>query len=97
MYFQTLAKYNTWANRKLYDVCGQLSNEEYHRTRPSFFGSIHRTLNHIMTADLIWLDRFAQRDTEIKSLDQELYPTFAALEENRKILDRKIDLWLSPY
>ena len=44
-YFHTLARYNQWANRRLYAACGELPEAEYLKRRPSFFGSIHATLN----------------------------------------------------
>jgi uncharacterized damage-inducible protein DinB len=90
-YFQYFAKYNSWANKKLFDACGQLSSEEYFKQRPSSFGSIHRTLNHIMVADRIWLDRFAERETLIKRLDHELFNTLEDLRTGRRDLDRAIE------
>src|ERR1700740_1633965 len=56
-YFAMLAQYNGWANRQLYEACEALSVTEYMRERPSFFGSLHATLNHVLVADRIWLAR----------------------------------------
>ena len=53
-HFRTMARYNAWANRRLYDACAALSEEAYLRPRPSFFGSIHNTLNHIIVGDRLW-------------------------------------------
>jgi hypothetical protein len=55
--FQRFARYNAWANRRLYAACAELDPAEYHRQRPAFFGSIHRTLNHILVADRLWVAR----------------------------------------
>ncbi len=44
-YFVTLARYNAWANRRLYRACGRLSESEYLRDRLPAFGSIHAPLN----------------------------------------------------
>ena len=51
VYFRQLAQYNAWANWRVYEACAQLSDAERKATRPCFFGSIHRTLNHILVGD----------------------------------------------
>jgi uncharacterized damage-inducible protein DinB len=58
--YRLLARYNRWINQRLYDACETLSDEERKRERGAFFGSIHRTLNHLVVADQIWLRRFVQ-------------------------------------
>ena len=89
-YFHHLARYNAWANRRLYDACAQLSVEDYQAKRPSFFGSIHATLNHILVADRVWLSRFQNRVHDIKSLDQILYGDLARLRRAREAEDTRI-------
>ena len=59
-----LARYNRWMNQRLYDACEQLGDEERKRAHGAFFGSIHRTLNHLVVADQVWLRRFAQCATD---------------------------------
>ena len=56
--FTTLARYNRWANRRVYEACAALSDADYRRPRPAFFGSIHGTLNHLLAGDRVWLGRF---------------------------------------
>lgn len=58
--YRFLARYNRWINQRLYAACDVLGDEERKRERGAFFGSIHRTLNHLVVADQIWLLRFAQ-------------------------------------
>jgi len=89
-YFHRLARYNAWANRRLYDTCGELTVSDYAAQRPSFFGSIHATLNHILVADRIWLSRFEGRPNEIESLDQILYDDLATLRSAREVEDARI-------
>ena len=62
-YFQNLARYNTIVNERLYMACSELSDDEYRRERAASFNSIHATLNHILLADRIWMDRFTQRES----------------------------------
>ena len=46
-YCTAMAEYNQWMNERLYAVCDTLEDEERKIDRSAFFGSIHRTLNHI--------------------------------------------------
>lgn len=89
-YFQRLARYNAWANRRLYEACGSLSYADYAAPRPSFFGSIQRTLNHILAADRIWLGRFEGVPSGVSALDELLYDAFAPLAAARRAEDDRI-------
>jgi uncharacterized damage-inducible protein DinB len=82
-YFATLARYNAWANRRLYRACGRLSEDEYLRERRSSFGSLHATLNHILVADRIWLARIEGRTPPRLELDQILYADLIGLKVAR--------------
>ena len=93
--FQMLARYNTLANRKLYDVCSQLSEEELKQTRPAFFKSIHGTLNHILVGDRIWMGRFTGKEMSSTGLDAILYDDFAELREIRVLEDEQIENFMS--
>ncbi|MEO7390811.1 MAG: DinB family protein [Ramlibacter sp.] len=66
--FRLLARYNRWFNQRLYQACGQLSDDERKRDRGAFFGSIHNTLNHLVWADCLWLKRLAGQGVEFASL-----------------------------
>lgn len=58
--YRFLARYNRWMNQRLYEACAGLTDEARKQERGAFFGSLHRTLNHLVVADQIWLRRFAQ-------------------------------------
>lgn len=88
--FKSFARYNAWANEHLYAACGQLSEAEYLKSRPSYFGSIHMTLNHILVGDRVWLSRFTATMAGITSLDQELYADFSGLHVARQAEDALI-------
>ena len=45
------------ANQRLMQACLRLDDSEYYATRPSFFGSIHGTFDHIVTTDQRYLSR----------------------------------------
>lgn len=90
-HFQRLARYNTLANRQLYDACAQLSDAERTRPRPAFFKSIHGTLNHILVSDRIWLTRFEGGTIPSTGLDTILYADFDELRAARVNEDRRIE------
>ncbi|MEM8554273.1 MAG: DinB family protein [Pseudomonadota bacterium] len=58
-YAQTMAKYNTWQNESLVTAANTLSSAERRMERGAFFGSIEKTLSHILWGDRIWMHRFA--------------------------------------
>jgi uncharacterized damage-inducible protein DinB len=58
--YRFLARYNRWINERLYEACDALTDEARKQDRGAFFGSIHRTLGHLLVADQVWLRRFAQ-------------------------------------
>jgi uncharacterized damage-inducible protein DinB len=89
-YFSTLARYNAWANRRLYDAVAQLSEAEYMKPRPSFFGSIHAALNHVLVGDRIWLARLEENPNPMYKLDQVLYGDLVALRVAREAEDAHI-------
>ena len=100
---RVMARYNRWMNDKLYAVAAKLTDAERKQDRGAFFGSIHRTLNHLLLADRVWLGRFtgaALEDGEmgpggIKSLDQELYADFEELRRERATADDEIDAFVA--
>jgi uncharacterized damage-inducible protein DinB len=89
-YFLTLAHYNAWANQRLYDACAHLSEAEYLKPRPAFFGSIHGTLNHLLVGDRIWLARIERKPRPKVTLDQILYGDLVALRVARQAEDEHL-------
>ncbi len=90
-HFVTFARYNAWANARLYDACGALPETDYYARRPAaFFGSLHGTLNHILVGDRAWMRRLTGEGEAPSSLDAELYPTFDALRAARDAEDERI-------
>lgn len=89
-YFRTLARYNAWANRRLYAACGALSSDEIAAPRPSFFGSILATLNHLLVADRIWVGRIAGVPAAVQQLNAVLHADFPALRTAREAEDARL-------
>lgn len=52
-----LIRYNNWANTQLLAACRKLSRDQLAATAPGTYGSIHRTLGHIIAAEADYVDR----------------------------------------
>jgi len=59
-HYRWMARYNAWFNARVYAASEQLDDAARKQERGAFFGSIHRTLNHLIVADQIWLQRLRQ-------------------------------------
>lgn len=86
------ARNNAWANHRLYAACAQLSHEELHAKRTSFFPTIMMTLNHNLIVDWYYLDALQRggRGRRVFERGDEPFSDFAPLREAQ----RKVDLEL---
>jgi len=85
-YVQLMAAYSGWQNQNIVGAADTLTDAERREDRGAFFGSIHRTLNHLLWGDQLWLHRLAGA-SEPKSTDIEqstdLYEDWAELKAER--------------
>jgi uncharacterized damage-inducible protein DinB len=72
-YFAALARYHAWATHKLLSDLASLSDDNWHRDLRLFFGSVHRTVNHLLVAETLWYARFAENTSPRMALDAELH------------------------
>lgn len=91
-YFQLMARYNRWMNRRLFAVCARIPAADRQRDMGAFFGSIQATLDHIYYGDRAWMDRFAGRRPAV-ALGQTVHDDFACLRRARHTLDDEILAW----
>jgi uncharacterized damage-inducible protein DinB len=89
-HFHTFARYNAWANARLFDAAGALPDADYRADRGAFFKSVHGTLNHLLATDRIWMQRFTAQGDAPTRLDAILFEQFAALREAREAEDARI-------
>jgi uncharacterized damage-inducible protein DinB len=89
-HFASFARYNAWANRRLYDAAAQLSDADYRADRGAFFGSMHGTLNHLLTADWVWMHRFTGQGPSPTKLDAIQHERLGDLRVAREAEDRRI-------
>jgi uncharacterized damage-inducible protein DinB len=92
-YCQLLARYNRWMNERMYAVVGEFGEEERTRDRGAFFGSMHRTLNHILWGDRVWLARFTDQSYTEPAYGADMYGDFAQLARAREATDTAILDW----
>jgi len=92
-YCQLAARYNRWMNERLYAVTAELSDAERKRDRGAFFGSLHRTLDHIVWADQTWIGRFTGVSHAVPAYGADVHDDFAALAQEREATDTAILSW----
>jgi len=89
-HYQAFARYNAWANRRLYAAAAELSDAEYRADRGAFFKSMHGTLNHLLTADQVWMHRFTGQGPSPERLDMIQHDPLADLRRAREAEDKRI-------
>lgn len=94
-HFAMMARYNRWANDRLYDAVAALSEAAFVRDGGAFFGSLRGTLNHILVADRIWLGRFTGETAPAPALDAVLFEAFADLRAARQAEDARIEAYVA--
>jgi len=75
------------ANQRLMQACLRLDDSEYFAARPSFFGSIHGTFDHIVTTDQRYLSRLGGTPLPPTGDDGVTYGTRDALIKTQRETD----------
>jgi uncharacterized damage-inducible protein DinB len=91
-HFIMMARYNAWANARLFRMAGALPDELYRKNVGAYFGSLHGTLNHLLTADRIWMHRLTGVGQQPVKLNAILFDDLSSLlaarvEEDSRIID----------
>jgi len=89
-HYLLMAKYNAWANARLYKMAFDLPDELYRRKVGAYFKSLHGTLNHILVADLIWMRRLTESGEHPQKLDAIMFDDLASLRAARQAEDERI-------
>jgi len=80
-YLKQAYDYTFWANARYFAVAETLTDQQLHQLQGySSWGDVHATLLHMMSSELIWLQRW-QGVSPKKHLDKAEYPTLAALKK----------------
>ena len=83
--------YNYWAWDHLLVSMRKISTDEYMKSRPFFWGSLHGLLSHSLGAEIIWIERLNGRSPDYLLGENE----FQSLEEIIGRWDRVRADWLS--
>jgi len=96
-HFAVEAHNNAWANHRLLNACGELTQEEFAARRTSFFPSIKATLNHILVVDLYYIEvvekslaGVATGDARRHFAAEEPYDTCADISREQRACDRRL-------
>jgi uncharacterized damage-inducible protein DinB len=89
-HFESLAKYNKWANGRLYAMAGELPDEAYRKNVGVYFGSLHGTLNHLLSSDRIWLKRLTGAGDSPSKLNAIAYEDLKSLRAARDTEDDRL-------
>lgn len=76
----TLFKHNAWANLTLLDFCESLSDQQLDTTAVGGFGSIRDTLQHIVDAEVSYVERVNGK-LPAQPLSRDQFPEFAQLKD----------------
>ena len=105
-HFVLMAGYNQRLNCQVYAAADALTTAQLNQNCGAFFGSVSATLNHILVADLLWINRFCNHPSPFnsikrtdnfpvfQSLDQIAYSDLNELNVARKNLDNIIINWI---
>jgi uncharacterized damage-inducible protein DinB len=89
-HFLMMARYNAWANLRLYKMAGALPEELYRREVGVYFKSLHETLNHLLVTDRIWMRRLTGKGSHPNKLNAIAFDDFASLQAARTSEDLRI-------
>ncbi len=94
-YIHTMARYNAWQNRSIFGAADGLTDEMRKLDRGGFFGSIHRTLCHLLWGDTLWMSRIDDWQASEVGLAEspDLIGEWGVLVEARARADERILDW----
>lgn len=89
-HFVMMAKYNGWANARLFRMAAALRDELYLKEVGAYFKNLHGTLNHLLAADRIWMRRLTGVGDAPDRLDAILFDDLPSLHAARVEEDGRI-------
>lgn len=89
-HYLRFARYNRWANRRLYAAAAALPEDRLWKDMGAFFGSLMGTLNHILVTDRMWLARFEAQPAPDLKLNSVVHRDLPGLTLAREALDERI-------
>ena len=93
-HLRCLLEYNAWANAELFARVRELPPEEVTKKRETVLESIHRSLNHLLTVDLMWHAHMERRPHGIGELRAIQHEDLDDLWQARREMDRTLVSYL---
>ncbi len=91
-----MAKYNAWANTRLYRMAAALPDQLYRSDVGAYFKSLHGTLNHLLAADRIWMRRLTGAGDHPGTLDAIVFDDLRLLTRARAVEDERVIHFVEP-
>jgi uncharacterized damage-inducible protein DinB len=85
---QKLARYKAWANELLYAALAKIPETELAAPQPIVFGSLLRTLNHVLAMDHVWQSHLLGRPHGLTSRNPDSCPPFGEIAAAQRDMDR---------
>jgi uncharacterized damage-inducible protein DinB len=91
---RSLFAYNEWANQRVFDTVGPLSEEQFARALSGSFSSIRDTLGHVVGVEWVWLRRW-NGESPRSTPDWAKTPTVASLQAKLGEVEREREAFLA--
>jgi len=89
-YLRSLLEYNAWANAELFAKVKELPPEEVTKERKTLLHSIHVSLNHLLSVDLMWHAHMEKRAHGINELRAVQHEDIDDLWQARQAMDKTL-------
>ena len=88
-----LTRYNTWANKHIFDAVATLPEGEATKPRASLFKNMVHTLNHNYVIDLIWQAHLEGREHDFTARNTPGHPPLEELRTKQQVIDDWYIAW----
>lgn len=92
-YARQMARYNAWQNQWMFQAADSLTQAQRAEDLGGFWGSIERTLSHLMWGDTLWISRFDGGEGPDMGLNTSTAYDWPHLMAQRPQLDARIAAW----
>jgi uncharacterized damage-inducible protein DinB len=79
-----LFHHNSWANLKLLDFCENLSDEQLDASATGTYGSIRDTLNHMVRAEVTYVNRVTGKVPPAEPVTMGRFPGFEVMKQTMR-------------
>ena len=85
---QKLVRYKAWANDVLFEAIAAMPDAALVAPQPIVFGSLARTLNHVLAMDFVWQCHLLGKAHGLTTRNPEYCPVFSHIAQAQKDMDR---------